>query len=180
MEYKLTVIRKFLCSPKHSFLHFSALIAFLLTPADVTLIYEIIGRPDEARPITGETVTFTCEVEGGAVVWETDPPAAISNGQVTLVPAVNPIGEPTMDVASGEHLYACSRVFKYGKPPWGEEGSCSRVWQATKGGGGGGGKEGKERKRSRIAGGRVGVGKEEAHLMSCSLSGFDMTVQLHA
>lgn len=66
---------------------------------DVTLIYEIAGRPDEPRPITGETVTFTCEVEGGSVTWTS---SAISNGVITLIPSVNRIGEPNMDDASGE------------------------------------------------------------------------------
>ncbi len=35
----------------------------------MSLTYAIVGRPGAVRPILGDTVTLTCEVEGAVMSW---------------------------------------------------------------------------------------------------------------
>ena len=56
----------------------------------VSLTYEISGRPEAIRPIPGETVVFTCEVEGQTLTWGNvafQPPMTIS-----FISRNNPVG----------------------------------------------------------------------------------------
>ena len=39
---------------------------------DVTLTYEITGRPEATRPIPGETVVFFCETDGSVLTWRNE------------------------------------------------------------------------------------------------------------
>ncbi len=64
----------------------------------VSLTYEILGRPNAIRPITGETVVFTCDVEGTALTWRSP---IIDAEQRDILLRSSTIGEPNSDSTSG-------------------------------------------------------------------------------
>ena len=68
---------------------------------DVTLTYEIVGRPTAIRPIPGETVIFTCEVEGQVLTWRSP---GIDAGQRDIVPSSFMVGERGNDTTSGKYI----------------------------------------------------------------------------
>ena len=70
--------------------------------AVVSLTYEIVGRPNSTRPITGDTVVFTCEVEGTVVTWLT---SAIDSGQRDIVDSSSMLGVGRTDSRSGECFF---------------------------------------------------------------------------
>ena len=62
----------------------------------VTLTYEVSGRPEAIRPIPGETVVFTCEVEGETLTWEN-----VAFGTISFIRVNNPVGDRTIDANTG-------------------------------------------------------------------------------
>lgn len=72
--------------------------------AAVTLTYEIAGRPDGVRPITGETVIFTCEVEGNTLTWQSLDPI-IDNGGFAII-RTSSVGVDNVDSTSGKYVWA--------------------------------------------------------------------------
>lgn len=66
----------------------------------VSLTYQIVGRPEGIRPITGETVIFTCEVEGDLLTWES--PAQVIDGGTRTIAINNMVGEVLNDTVSGK------------------------------------------------------------------------------
>lgn len=75
----------------------SCLINVLLI-LDVTLTYEIIGRPEAVRPIPGETVTFTCDVEGSTLTWI----SPLIDGGIRNLLSTTVLGTRRRDSTSGE------------------------------------------------------------------------------
>ena len=62
-----------------------------------TLTYEILGRPEAIRPIPGETVVFTCEVQGETLTWDNT-----VFGTVSFIRVNNPAGDVQEDANTGK------------------------------------------------------------------------------
>ena len=71
----------------------------------VTLTYEVQGRPDAVRPIPGETVVFTCEVEGETLTWEN---VAFLSSSISFIRVNNPPGDRSTDSNTGT-VQTCSQ-----------------------------------------------------------------------
>ena len=64
----------------------------------VTLTYEVIGRPEAVRPIPGETVVFTCEVEDETLTWAN---TAFLSSSISFIRVNNPPGDRATDSNTG-------------------------------------------------------------------------------
>ena len=71
-----------------------------LSPPDVSLTYEVMERPEAIRPIPGETVVFSCEVEGTVLIWNSV--SFIPPNDITFVAALDPVGRPKADPITGK------------------------------------------------------------------------------
>ena len=68
----------------------------------VTLTYEVLGRPEAVRPIPGETVVFTCEVEGETLTWDNE---AFQSSTISFIRVNNPVGDRSTDANTGIDNY---------------------------------------------------------------------------
>jgi hypothetical protein len=64
----------------------------------VTLTYEVLGRPEAVRPIPGETVVFTCEVEDETLTWVN---TAFLSSSISFIRVNNPPGDRATDSNTG-------------------------------------------------------------------------------
>lgn len=60
------------------------------------------------RPITGETVNFTCEVEGRELTWLNEFIGA--SGRIAIVTSAFNVGEENEDSTSGESLICTPKM----------------------------------------------------------------------
>ena len=68
----------------------------------VSLTYDISRRSEAIRPIPGETVVFTCEVQGRTLTWEN-----MAFGTVSFIKVNNPVGDVQFDANTGEERLYC-------------------------------------------------------------------------
>ena len=66
--------------------------------AVVTLTYEVLGRPGAVRPIPGETVVFTCEVETETLTWINE---AFQSNTISFIRVINPPRDRVTDLNTG-------------------------------------------------------------------------------
>ena len=72
--------------------------ALICTHTVVTLTYTIPSRPSARRPIPGETVVYTCEVEGTTLTWSN----VLFQNDLTWVGSIHNVGEMQVDDDTGQ------------------------------------------------------------------------------